>query len=166
MLKKFIMPTTNTCAETGAVINAGDPVYAENMDQVRAGRGICEAAYLAENAPTPDVSTPESEFAAAMKSVQEQTGMTGEELIALLKQIALSNSQPRLPEEPEPLPMIIDPVVTVQPALDPHLDLDEMTVPELRDLAESRGIDLDGKRLKADIIAAITEAISGDSVNG
>lgn len=47
-------------------------------------------------------------------------------------------------------------VVEPEPEIEVQgVDLDEMKVADLRDLAEERGIDLGDARLKADIIAAI-----------
>lgn len=38
----FIMPERNTCTLCGAELLKGDPVYADNYDQVRSGMGQCD----------------------------------------------------------------------------------------------------------------------------
>ncbi len=41
-MNEYQMPHRNSCFICGAILQTGDPVFAENFDQVRSGRGMCK----------------------------------------------------------------------------------------------------------------------------
>ena len=43
MSEKFKMPHRNTCTSCGKVLVRGDDVFAENEEEVSAGKGKCKA---------------------------------------------------------------------------------------------------------------------------
>lgn len=57
----YPMPIRNSCTVCGAILEQGDPVFAENYDQVKSGRGNCAKCAGVEpeddSAPAPEDPT-------------------------------------------------------------------------------------------------------------
>lgn len=41
-LQQFVMPHHNSCSKCGDALEAGDPVFANNWDEVLSGQGVCK----------------------------------------------------------------------------------------------------------------------------
>ena len=61
MLIKFKAPMRNSCNKCGKIILQGDDTYANNMDEVLAGKSVCKACASPKKGKGKDEAEPEPE---------------------------------------------------------------------------------------------------------